>query len=44
MAGLVNLGVIGTKLAAFAGLMHRIIEAVAKPAGLIPVEPKTDYP
>ena len=41
VAGLVNLGVIGTKLAAFAGLMHRIIEAVAKPAGLIPVQPKT---
>ncbi len=44
VAGLVNLGVIGTKLAAFAGLMHRIIEAVAQPLGLIPVEPKSRPP
>jgi hypothetical protein len=36
--GLVNLVAMGAKLAAFARLMHRIIEAVAKPTGLIPVE------
>lgn len=38
-AALVNLAVIGVKLAGFARLMHRIIDAVAKRAGLIPVEP-----
>ena len=42
MAGLVNIAVMGAKLAAFARLMHRIIEAVARPAGLIPLEPQTD--
>jgi O-antigen biosynthesis protein len=39
-AGLVNFLVMGAKLAAFARLMHRIIEAVATPAGLMPVEPQ----
>src|SRR5271170_3572828 len=38
-AGVVNLAMIGCKLAAFGRLMHRIVEAVAKPVGLIPVEP-----
>ena len=38
--GLGNFLVMGIKLAAFARLMHRIIEAVATPAGLIPVEPQ----
>jgi O-antigen biosynthesis protein len=42
LAGLVNLAVMETKLAAFARLMHRIIEAVARPTGLIPVEPRRD--
>ncbi len=42
VAGLVNFAVIGTKLSGFARLMHPIIEAVAKPVGLIPVEPKAD--
>jgi hypothetical protein len=42
VAGLVNLLVMGTRLAVFARLMHRIIEAVAKPAGVIPVEPRRD--
>ena len=41
-AGLVNLLIMGTRLAVFARLMHRIIEAVAKPAGVIPVEPRRD--
>ncbi len=44
MGGLVNVTVMGAKLAGFAQLMHRIIEAVAKPAGLIPVAPKTERP
>ena len=44
MGGLVNVTVMGAKLAGFARLMHRIIEAVAKPAGLIPVAPKTERP
>jgi glycosyltransferase involved in cell wall biosynthesis len=39
-AGLANFAAIGVKLASFARLMHRIIETVAKPAGLIPVEPQ----
>jgi O-antigen biosynthesis protein len=39
-AALVNLGVMAAKLAVFGRLMHRIIEAVAKPIGLIPVAPK----
>ena len=34
-----NLAVIGWQLATFGGLMHRIIEAVAGHAGLIPVAP-----
>jgi glycosyltransferase involved in cell wall biosynthesis len=42
LAGLVNLAAMGTKLALFARLMHRIIEAVAEPTGLIPVEPRRD--
>ena len=37
--GLVNFTVMGCKLAGFARLMHRIVEAVAKPIGLVPVEP-----
>jgi O-antigen biosynthesis protein len=41
-AGVINLLVMGTKLTVFARLMHRIIEAVAKPAGVIPVEPRRD--
>jgi O-antigen biosynthesis protein len=41
-AGLLNLAAMGTKLTAFARLMHRIVEAVARPAGLIPVEPRSD--
>jgi GT2 family glycosyltransferase len=41
VAGLFNLAVMGAKLAAFARLMHRIIEAVAKPVGMIPLAPLT---
>jgi glycosyltransferase involved in cell wall biosynthesis len=41
-AGFANLVVMVVNLAVFAPLMHRILEAVAKPVGLIPVEPKTD--
>jgi hypothetical protein len=41
-AGFVNLAAMGTNLAVFARLMHRIIETVAKPAGLTPVEPRPD--
>jgi O-antigen biosynthesis protein len=40
--GFVNFIVMGAKLAGFARLMHRIIEAVAKPAALIPVEPQAE--
>ena len=36
--GLLNLGVMGCQLVGFGRLMHRIIEAVAKQARLIPVE------
>jgi glycosyltransferase involved in cell wall biosynthesis len=36
---LANLGVIGWQLARFARLMHRIIETVARQAGLMPAEP-----
>jgi hypothetical protein len=43
-AALVNFAAIGVKLASFARLMHRIIEAVAKPAGLIPVAPQQAGP
>jgi O-antigen biosynthesis protein len=37
--GLVNLGVIGWQLVTFGRLMHRIVEAVAGQARLVPVEP-----
>ena len=37
--GVVNLGVIGWRLVTFGRLMHRIIEAVARQARLVPVEP-----
>ena len=40
--GLVNFAVMGVKLAGFARLMHRIVEAVAKPVGLIPVAPRAE--
>ncbi len=39
--GLANLGVIGWQLAMFGQLMHRIIEAVARHAELMPAEPLT---
>jgi O-antigen biosynthesis protein len=35
-----HLAMMAAKLVVFGGLMHRIIEAVAKPIGLIPVAPK----
>ncbi|HEV8679769.1 MAG TPA: glycosyltransferase, partial [Stellaceae bacterium] len=38
-AALVNIGVIGWQLAIFGRLMHRIIEPVARQAGLLPAEP-----
>src|SRR3954469_18250467 len=38
-AGLVNLGVIFWQLAMFGRLMHRIVEAVARHARLLPAEP-----
>jgi O-antigen biosynthesis protein len=38
-AGLVNCAVMAWNLFGFARLMHRIVEAVAKPVGLIPIEP-----
>src|SRR3954454_8672512 len=38
-AGLVNLGVIFWQLATFGRLMHRIVEAVARHARLLPAEP-----
>jgi O-antigen biosynthesis protein len=38
-AGLVNCTVMLCRLVGFARLMHRIVEAIAKPAGLIPVKP-----
>jgi len=37
--GLLNSGVMSWQLVRFGGLMHRIIEAVAKQACLVPVEP-----
>lgn len=37
--GLVNLGVIAWQLVTFGRLMHRIVEAVARQAGLMPAEP-----
>jgi glycosyltransferase involved in cell wall biosynthesis len=42
--GLISLGVMGCQLVGFGRLMHRIIEAVAKPARLIPVEPVARTP
>lgn len=39
IVGLTHFGVIARRTAAFGGLMHRIIEAVAKQAQLTPVEP-----
>jgi hypothetical protein len=39
VVGLAHFGVIVQRTAAFGGLMHRIIEAVAKQAQLTPVEP-----
>jgi hypothetical protein len=38
--GIVNAGVMGWQLIGFGKLMHRIIEAVAKQAQLLPIEPK----
>jgi O-antigen biosynthesis protein len=38
-AGVVNAGVVGWQLIGFGQLMHRIIEAVAKHARLMPLEP-----
>jgi glycosyltransferase involved in cell wall biosynthesis len=38
-AGLVNLGAIAWQLVTFGRLMHRIVEAVARHAGLLPAEP-----
>jgi len=37
--GVVNLGVVGWRLVTFGRLMHRIIEAVASQAGLMPAKP-----
>ena len=37
--GVVNAGVIGWQLVTFGRLMHRIIEAVARQARLVPVDP-----
>jgi hypothetical protein len=37
--GVVNLGVVGWQLATFGRLMHRIIEAVAQQAQLMPADP-----
>jgi hypothetical protein len=37
--GVVNAGVMGWQLSGFGQLMHRIIEAVAKQAQLMPIEP-----
>jgi hypothetical protein len=42
--GLINLGVMGCRLAGFGRLMHRIVEAVAKQARLVPVEPLAQTP
>jgi hypothetical protein len=39
VAGAVNIGVVGWQLLDFGRLMHRIVEAVAKHAGLVPLEP-----
>ncbi len=40
-AGLVNFVAMSCWLAGFGRLMHRIVEAIAKPAGLVAVEPVT---
>jgi glycosyltransferase involved in cell wall biosynthesis len=37
-AGLASFAAMGVQLAGFARLMHRIVEAVARPVGLMPVE------
>ena len=39
LLGVVNLGVVGWQLATFRRLMHRIIEAVAQQAQLMPADP-----
>ena len=39
VAGMANIGVMGCQLVGFGRLMHRIIEAVAKQALLMPLEP-----
>jgi hypothetical protein len=39
VAGAVNIGVVGWQLLDFGRLMHRIVETVAKHAGLVPLEP-----
>jgi hypothetical protein len=39
IVGIVNIGVVGCQLLDFGRLMHRIIEAVAKQAGLVGLEP-----
>ena len=39
LLGVVNLGVVGWQLATFGRLMHRIIEAVAQQAQLMPADP-----
>jgi len=39
-AGLANLAVIFYRLVGFGWLMHRIVETIAKPAGLLPTEPR----
>jgi len=44
VVGLINLGVTGWQLVGFGRLMHRIIEAVAKQARLVPVEPAARTP
>ncbi|MBV8132128.1 MAG: glycosyltransferase [Alphaproteobacteria bacterium] len=40
MVGVVNICVMGSQLVGFGRLMHRIVEAVAKQARLLPLEPK----
>jgi cellulose synthase/poly-beta-1,6-N-acetylglucosamine synthase-like glycosyltransferase len=39
IVGIVNIGVVGCQLLDFGRLMHRIIEAIAKQAGLVGLEP-----
>ena len=43
-AAVVNVAVVGWQLAAFGRLMHRIIEAVARQAALLPAEPISTKP